>query len=539
MRSWLFSWLIAGTIFATGSASVLSLAQEETFGDSIDDFSALQPSGVDDPLFTDPEEPMPPVGPAAGAGPGALKATGEEEPAALAAFESGRTLLEQGDAQGAIRQFNRAIALEPSFTAAYVGRARASAAMNHSAPAIKSYAKAIALASDPQQRASVYLERGKEYFNTDEHRRALDDFNRAAEQFPASADVAHQRGRALLRIAGEQVAAGEVTARQTITQAISALDRAIAINPGLAEALADRGRARADLGETDEAIEDLGQAATLDAGDATLHFALAVLHLQRATAARNAEGDRRDDLQTAVAKLSEAMEIDQQADDEEPSSPSDVEFDPVQSQLTRAVAQIELASVAEPDARAALYNAALQDCEAVILEDPTIAVAHFQSGVAHRMLGNFSSAVEAFTEAIRLSPENAEARIRRGIAWYYLGEADLAAADFHAVGLIPGDPRPMFWLGVVHAARGEHRDAIREYSDAIGENRRYAIAYQNRALSLMHLGQWQRAIDDLNEAIQINPRDQLAYSRRALAQRRLGRHEAARRSLELAERFQP
>ena len=129
-----------------------------------------------------------------------------------------------------------------------------------------------------------------------------------------------------------------------------------------------------------------------------------------------------------------------------------------------------------------------------------------------------------------LSPENTESHIRRGICWFHLGEFELALSDFHAVGLLPGDARPYFWTGVIHARRGDHLEAIRAYSEAIDENSRYRLAYHNRALSLMHLGHWQRAIDDCNAMIQLDPDDSDAYRHRALAQQHLGRIEEAQRS---------
>jgi tetratricopeptide (TPR) repeat protein len=205
-------------------------------------------------------------------------------------------------------------------------------------------------------------------------------------------------------------------------------------------------------------------------------------------------------------------------------------IDPLEVRLARAVARAQLGSLLAAQAQQEAYRGALADCDAVIAEQPRLAMAHYHRGVALRLLGENRRAIDAFAETLRLAPDNAEARLRRGIAWFHLGEFDLALSDFRRLGRMPGDPRPSFWIGVVHAQRGEHDEAIRGYTEALNENGRYRLALVNRALAYMQLGSWQRAIDDLNELIQLNPADAQAYHRRGLAQQRLGRLDEARRS---------
>lgn len=450
-------------------------------------------------------------------------------PLAKEAFAKGQQLLAAGDIAGAVSQFSQAVEFDPSFAQGYLERGRGLRKLGQDRLAVKSLSRALSVADDAVLRAVIYYERGAANYDVGEYQKALDDLDRAAEFRPGSADVAYQRGRTLVKLAAQEYAAGIATAGATIGRAIAAFDRAIDIRPEFADALADRGEARAGLGEIDEAIDDLTQATKLRPDDRALQFRLAIVDLQRAARARNAgpqsEAQRATDLAAAIALL---QSITETAADDQAADAEQVDEDQVV--LTRAVARIELATLVAPAERAALYESALADCDAVIKNTPRAATAHFQRGVALRLLGKYREAVAAFTEALRLAPENTEARIRRGITWFYLEEYDLAMDDFRGVGLLTGDPRPSFWIGVIHAQRGDHLEAIRAYTEALDENPRYRLALVNRSLSLMHLGHFQRAIDDLNRLIQLNPGDAQAYRRRGLAQQRLGREEEAQRS---------
>jgi tetratricopeptide (TPR) repeat protein len=505
-------------VIACASSSIR--AQVADTGVVIDDFSALEiaPSRV--PQFDGDESPMP------------LVVSEDVAPEARAAYAKGLELQSRGESARALGEFNRAVAIAPSFALGNVERARALKSLGQDRSAIKSYGNALTATEDGALRATIYFERGRAYLDAGQYQKALDDLDRAAEIQPASADIAHQRGKALAQLAAEEVAIGTPTAAETLTQAVAAFDRTIAARPAFADALADRAGAKANLGQTDEAIEDLTKAAGLQPDDPSLAYRLALLHLQRATSSpaqgESSDVERMTDLESAVARLDAASQL--------PASKSaDDPIDLNQVRLARAVARVEFAKLLDANMRRTHYESAAADCAAVIDDSPRLGAAHYQHGIALRLLGDYREAVAAFTESLRWSPENAEARIRRGIAWYYLDEYDLALNDFRTVGLTPGDPRPTFWAGIIHAQRGDHLEAIREYSEAIDQNPQYRLAYANRALSLMQLGQYGRAIDDLNELIQLDPGDAQAYFRRGLAQQHLGRRDEAQRSFHQAE----
>ena len=100
--------------------------------------------------------------------------------------------------------------------------------------------------------------------------------------------------------------------------------------------------------------------------------------------------------------------------------------------------------------------------------------------VAH---GNqeYQEAIEHYTEAIHLDPNNALVYGNRGLAYYFLGQRQRAIQDFDK--------------------------AIQLDPDA-------ALAYGNRGLAYSDLGEHQRAIRDYNKAIQLGTNDAFAYALR-------------------------
>lgn len=482
------------------------------------DTSADAPPSVDR-LLDDPS-PMPTV------------IAADVPPEARAAFERGQALARDENFAQAVGEFHRAVQIDPGFKQGHMELGQSLLKMEQPRLAAQAFSKALLSSDAADDTGGILLARGQALLEAGETAKALKDFDEAVQTSPTDAEYLYYQGKALAQTAGQEIADGLPEASFTMQRAIDAFDRALANRPGYADALADRGLARADLGETDEAIDDLTAAAKLRPDDALYQYRLGLMYLRRAssTSASDAEStaQHRDDLTAAVTGLTNALEWER---------PDTEDFNADDTRLTRAVARMELAVLEAPEKRRAAFEAALADCDAVIEEKPDSAAAHFHRGVALRMLDEMRDAIESWTETLRLSPENTEARLRRGIAWYYLDEYDLAASDFRAVGLLPGDPRPDFWLGVIHAQRDDHFEAIRSYSAALQQNRRYRLAYFNRAISYMHLGAWQRAIDDLNEIIQLNPRDAEAYYRRGLIQQQLGRSDEAERSFEKARRL--
>jgi tetratricopeptide (TPR) repeat protein len=103
---------------------------------------------------------------------------------------------------------------------------------------------------------------------------------------------------------------------------------------------------------------------------------------------------------------------------------------------------------------------------------------HIRRGKAQENLTNWNEAIEAFTEAVRLAPENGELRVRLAFN-LLMGGRDPHEVSTHAqkaVGLLPDDAEAHFVLGVCYEKGGSEKAAIRELARAIELRPGYADA---------------------------------------------------------------
>ena len=98
--------------------------------------------------------------------------------AAAGYYDLGNSYHGLGDYQQAIKDFDRAIELDPQLAEAYWGRGRTYHGLGDYQQAIKDFDRAIEL--DPKL-AEAYWDRGKTYNDLGKHQQAIDDWKRAAQ----------------------------------------------------------------------------------------------------------------------------------------------------------------------------------------------------------------------------------------------------------------------------------------------------------------------------------------------------------------------
>jgi len=158
----------------------------------------------------------------------------------------------------------------------------------------------------------------------------------------------------------------------------------------------------------------------------------------------------------------------------------------------------------------------------------------FSLGIQLEEQGEYERAIEAFSEAIRLSPDMWEAYSKRGcVSMDYLmiillnspldinsffeeqsGFIDTAIVDLsNAIRLNPRDANSYFYRGFAYSAKYENILAIADYTQAINLDSGFVNAYFNRGNKYFILGDYERAISDISTAISITPNaDMAAYS---------------------------
>ncbi|GCL37175.1 TPR repeat-containing protein [Sphaerospermopsis reniformis] len=153
---------------------------------------------------------------------------------------------------------------------------------------------------------------------------------------------------------------------------------------------------------------------------------------------------------------------------------------------------------------------------------------YFALGLDKQNKGDNRGAIVAYTEAIKINPNYAQAYIGRGNARNDLGDKQGAIDDYNqAIKINPNYADAYYNRGIVRDDLGDKQGAIDDYNQAIKFNPNYANAYINRGIVRKELGDKQGAIDDYNQAIKINPNYANAYIGRGNVRKELGDKQGA------------
>jgi tetratricopeptide (TPR) repeat protein len=146
------------------------------------------------------------------------------------------------------------------------------------------------------------------------------------------------------------------------------------------------------------------------------------------------------------------------------------------------------------------------------------AKSYFDSGETFLSRGDYVTAIEEYTQAIRLDPNYAVAYHKRGWAYDDKGDYDRAIADCtQAIRLDPNYADAYNVRGVAYRNKGDYDRAIADYTQAIRLDPNYAKAYNNRGAAYYYKMDYDRAIADCNQAIRLDPNDASAYYNRGNA----------------------
>ena len=168
---------------------------------------------------------------------------------------------EEGDFEGALENFDRAIKLNPDYADAYNNRASVRHELGDDPGAQKDYTEAILLNPD---RAVYHDNLGIISYSSDDYRGAQAAHTRSI-QLNGGAQAYNNRGFARLRLAEVQAALKDFT-------------QAIELNPNDALAWNNRGDVYLESGNLERALEDYAQAARLNPKNPKTFYYLGVIH---------------------------------------------------------------------------------------------------------------------------------------------------------------------------------------------------------------------------------------------------------------------
>ena len=138
--------------------------------------------------------------------------------------------------------------------------------------------------------------------------------------------------------------------------------------------------------------------------------------------------------------------------------------------------------------------------------DETLAAAFHARGLAYEALGEPTSALSDYSEAIRLRPGDAASYTNRANAYVALGELGRALADYaESLRLDSEDATTFNNRGTVYQKLAKYRRALAHYDEAIRLDPHLMLAHNNRCVAHRYLGEFAESVADCTRAIRLQP----------------------------------
>jgi len=330
---------------------------------------------------------------------------------ALAYLSKGEDLYREGKYDEAIRELNRALAINGNLADGYFLRGSAYYFKNNYDRAIEDWTAALSIKPDFYEALN---NRGAAYDDKGNYDRAIEDFNAVLRIDPDVHETLYNRGSAY-------------QSKGDYDRAIEDYNSTLRIKPDYYQALNNRGNAYSDKGYYDRAIEDYNAALRIkpdyhqalnnrgnryyDKGDydGAIEDYNAALRIKpdyhQALFNRGAAYGKKGNLDRAIEDYTAALKI---------------KPDYYQALTNRGLAYKDKD---KPDRAIEDYNAAIR----IKPDDPKVLTFR---GAAYILKGNYDKAIEDFNAALRIKPDILEALNGRGLAYAIKGNDDRAIEDF-------------------------------------------------------------------------------------------------------------
>jgi tetratricopeptide (TPR) repeat protein len=172
--------------------------------------------------------------------------------------------------------------------------------------------------------------------------------------------------------------------------------------------------------------------------------------------------------------------------------------------------------------------------------DPNHADAYYQRGNTRYDQGNKEGALEDYTQAINLDPEYANAYYQRGVIRYEQSDKQGALADFEQyISRSPNDIQAHYNRGVIRRDLRDYQGTFADFDQVVRLGPDDARAYYNRGVARSLLRDRQGTLADFDQALRLDPRWTTVYNNRAIVRRRMGDREGAIKDFSEVVRLEP
>jgi tetratricopeptide (TPR) repeat protein len=401
-----------------------------------------------------------------------------------------------GDANGAIADFSRAIELDPKSLSACYNRGIARLQKGDYNGAIADLSRAIELSPNT---ADYYSDRGLAKLRKCDNDGAIVDFTRAIELDPKNA-IAY-RNRALAKnIKGDA------------DGALADYNQAIELDSKNAAAFNSRGIIKKTKGDHDGAIADFTKAIELND-----KLAIAYKNRGEAKRARGDDVGAKEDFKRAGELDPELMSKEPVADS---SSNRAASASPAPSSPRTGGPNLKKAERCYESGLKKQHegdlDGAIADYTRAIELNPNYPEAYNNRGNIKGAKEDHDGAIADLSRAIELDPKHTISYNNRGVQRLEKHDLEGAIADFsHAIELDPKYAKAYYNRGNVKEDKGDHDEAIADFDRAIELDPKYTYSYNNRGNAKKAKGDLNGAIADFTRAIELAPQDARFYFSRA------------------------
>jgi tetratricopeptide (TPR) repeat protein len=424
-------------------------------------------------------------------------------------LEQGQVLFEQGDYEGAIACYERAVAIEPSNVEVWLNYGKALRQVERFEEAIATCDKAIQLKPDSYK---AWCGRGIALSALGCHEEAISSYDKALHLKSDEHRVWGARGN-------------ELFALERFEEAILSYDKVLQLKPDSDQAWSYLGLTLGKLGRNEEAIASCDKALQLkpDNYNALCHLGLALNNLRRyEEAITNYDKAIQFNLDYYEAWSYRAKTLSDLGRHEEAITSCDKALQyKLDCPITWFCRGIVLS-------RLSCYEEAITNYDKAIQFRPNYYEAWDDRGNALYALGRYEEAITSYDYVLQYKPDYHQAWNNRGSALERLGRYEEAITSYdYVLQYKPDYHQAWHDRGIVLGKLGRYEEAITSYDNALQYKPDYHQAWHDRGIVLDKLGCYEEAITSYDNALQYKPDFHQAWNNRGRALEGLGRYEEA------------
>jgi tetratricopeptide (TPR) repeat protein len=201
---------------------------------------------------------------------------------------------------------------------------------------------------------------------------------------------------------------------------------------------------------------------------------------------------------------------------------------------------VEHCSYANVQLAAGTYEAAIQAYDQALALSPDYVAAYYNRGLAYARLGALDGAIADFARVIELDAGQAQAYHQRGLVYARKRNYERAVSDYDmALSLRPDSMVLIYDRAIAFFRLSAFERAIQDYTTVLEQEPNRVDAYLNRGLAYAAIKDYPEALRNYNQAIALDPGRALSYSHRGQAYARLERYTEALADYEHALEINP